>query len=33
MVRWDKRRLFCDERRSPRRTFVERSLSWVRGGG
>jgi len=29
MVRWDKRRLFCDERRSPRRTFVERSLSSV----
>ncbi len=25
LVRWDKRRLFCDERRCPRRTFVERS--------
>jgi len=25
LVRWDKRRLFCDVRRCPRRTFVERS--------
>lgn len=25
LVRWHKRRLFCDERRCPRRTFVERS--------
>ncbi len=25
VVRWDKRRLFCDVRRCPRRTFVERS--------
>ncbi len=25
LVRWDKRRLFCDQVRCPRRTFVERS--------